>query len=60
MVVSASEAMGNLPAQKSGSAEKTFSRSKLSAETPMIWAPAAANLSALSAKAWASASQPPV
>ena len=40
--------------------EKEFSRWISSADTPMILGPAAVNLSAFSAKVWASRSQPPV
>ncbi len=43
-MVLSSEAMENLPAQKFGSAENWFSRSRLSAETPIIVAPAAVEL----------------
>src|SRR5579862_3785369 len=50
---SASEATGNLLLQYSGSFEKSFRRAMLSSDTPMMLAPAAANLSWFSANAWA-------
>ena len=60
MLPLASEATGNLPAQYLGSDENVFKRSRLSAETPMMVAPAASNLAFSVAKVCASISQPPV
>jgi hypothetical protein len=51
---SASDATGNLLLQYSGSAENSFRRAMLSSDTPMMLAPAAANLSLFTAnsRAW--------
>jgi hypothetical protein len=49
-----------LPAQYSGSAENSLSRAMLSSDTPTMEAPAAANLSAFSAKLCAWMFHPPV
>ena len=50
MLPSPSDAVGNFPAQYLGSAEKSLRRWMLSSDTPMIVAPAAVNLSLLTAK----------
>jgi hypothetical protein len=53
-----SDATASLPAQYSGSAEKSLSRSMLSSDTPMTLAPAAVNASMLEANSCAWMLQP--